>query len=76
MLRIFLTGDNHIGLRYAGHEASAELAAARIDAFAGMVEAANENGCELFVVAGDLFERLRGHRQARCQGRCGRALAL
>lgn len=60
MLRIFLTGDNHIGLRYAGHEASAELAAARIDAFAGMVEAANENGCELFVVAGDLFERLRG----------------
>ena len=60
MLRIFLTGDNHIGLRYAGHEASAELAAARIDAFAGMVEAANENGCVLFVVAGDLFERLRG----------------
>lgn len=60
MLRILLTGDNHIGLRYAGHEASAELAAARIDAFAGMVEAANENGCELFVVAGDLFERLRG----------------
>lgn len=60
MLRIFLTGDDHIGLRYAGHEASAELAAARIDAFAGMVEAANENGCELFVVAGDLFERLRG----------------
>lgn len=59
MLRILLTGDNHIGLRYAGHEASAELAAARIDAFAGMVEAANENGCELFVVAGDLFERLR-----------------
>ena len=60
MLRIFLTGDNHIGLRYAGHEASAELAAARIDAFAGMVNIANENGCELFVVAGDLFERLRG----------------
>lgn len=60
MLRIFLTGDNHIGLRYAGHEEAARLAGARIDAFAGMVEAANENGCELFVVAGDLFERLRG----------------
>lgn len=60
MLRIFLTGDNHIGLRYAGHEEAARLAVARIDAFAGMVEAANENGCELFVVAGDLFERLRG----------------
>ena len=60
MLRIFLTGDNHVGLRYAGHEEAARLAAARIDAFAGMVEAANENGCELFVVAGDLFERLRG----------------
>lgn len=60
MLRVFLTGDNHIGLRYAGHEAASKLAEARLDAFDGMVEAANENSCDLFVVAGDLFERLRG----------------
>ena len=29
MLRIFLTGDNHIGLRYAGHETAGKMAAAR-----------------------------------------------
>ena len=60
MLRIFLTGDNHIGLRYASHEASARLAAARLEAFSGMVEAANAEGCQLFAVAGDLFDRLKG----------------
>ena len=60
MLRIFLTGDNHIGLRYASHEASARLAAARLEAFSGMVEAANAEGCQLFAVTGDLFDRLKG----------------
>ncbi len=56
MLKIFMTGDNHIGLKYASHEKSAELIAARIDAFGGMVDAANKEDCDLFVITGDLFE--------------------
>lgn len=56
MLKLFLTGDNHIGLKYAGHEQSAVLAAKRISAFENMVYAANEEECDLFVIAGDLFE--------------------
>lgn len=56
MLRIFVTGDNHIGLKYVNHEKSALLAKTRIDAFVDMVRTANEEECELFVITGDLFE--------------------
>lgn len=60
MLRIFVTGDNHIGLKYASHEQSAVLAGARISAFEAMVERANQEGCGLFVITGDLFENTYG----------------
>ncbi len=56
MLKIFLTGDNHIGLKYAGHEQAAVLVEARLAAFERMVQTANDEQCDLFVIAGDLFE--------------------
>lgn len=56
MLKIFVTGDNHIGLKYASHEQAAALIEARISAFDEMVRIANREGCSLFVVTGDLFE--------------------
>ena len=56
MLKIFLTGDNHIGLKYASHEQAAVLASSRITAFESMVKTANQENCALFVIAGDLFE--------------------
>ncbi len=56
MLKIFLTGDNHIGLRYASHEQASVIAGKRSEAFSDMVDAANREGCALFVIAGDLFE--------------------
>lgn len=37
MLRIFVTGDNHIGLKYASHEQATVLASKRIEAFKNMV---------------------------------------
>ena len=60
MIRIFVTGDNHIGLKYASHEKASVLAEKRISAFEGMVEAANREGCHLFVITGDLFENTYG----------------
>ena len=48
MFRIFLTGDNHIGRKYASHEKSKELAEARIDAFSNMIKCANDENCDLF----------------------------
>lgn len=56
MLRIFVTGDNHIGMKYASHEQAAVLASGRISAFEGMVKTANQENCALFVITGDLFE--------------------
>ena len=56
MLRIFVTGDNHIGLKYASHEQAAVLSSRRITAFESMVESANKENCALFAITGDLFE--------------------
>lgn len=56
MLKIFMTGDNHIGLRYASHEQAAILSSTRITAFENMVASANQENCALFVITGDLFE--------------------
>ncbi len=56
MLKIFLTGDNHIGLKYAGHNQSAILCEKRMEAFENMIHCANAEHCNLFVIAGDLFE--------------------
>lgn len=56
MLKLFVTGDNHIGLKYASHEQATILASNRITAFEGMVETANQENCALFVITGDLFE--------------------
>lgn len=55
-MKIFLTGDNHIGLKYASHPQSAILCERRISAFQGMVDSANKENCDIFVIAGDLFE--------------------
>lgn len=56
MLKIFVTGDNHIGLKYASHGQAAVLASSRISAFEDMVQTANRENCGLFVITGDLFE--------------------
>lgn len=60
MLKIFVTGDNHIGLKYASHEQAAILASRRIAAFEGMVRTADQENCDLFVITGDLFENTYG----------------
>lgn len=60
MIRIFVTGDNHIGLKYASHEQAPVLTQSRMTAFDGMVQAANDEGCTLFVITGDLFENTYG----------------
>lgn len=60
MLKIFVTGDNHIGLKYASHEQAAFPAERRIAAFEGMVRSANAEDCALFIITGDLFENSYG----------------
>lgn len=56
MLKIFVTGDNHIGLQYANYAKKDEMVSERLEALSRMVEKANSEGCGLFAVTGDLFE--------------------
>ncbi len=56
MLKIFLTGDNHIGLKYARHEKSTLLASNRMTVFENMVQIANDENCGMFAITGDLFD--------------------
>lgn len=63
MIRIFHTADLHLGLGFtrAGYspELREKLVVRRIEALRAMVALANERACDLFVVAGDLFDSLR-----------------
>lgn len=67
MLKIFMTGDNHIGLKYGGHENAEILVSSRIQAFETMVQTANQENCDLFVITGDLFENIYSIRKRDVQ---------
>lgn len=56
MIKVFLTADNHIGIRYKSHPKAETLAGRRTEAFEGMVRIAESERCDLLVIAGDLFD--------------------
>ena len=62
-LKIFHTADVHIGLKFGsrGYEPDVRqrLVAARQEVVERMVSLANDRGCDLLVVAGDLFDNPR-----------------
>lgn len=62
MVRIFHTADVHVGLKFTrGYPESLQksLVDERVAVVARMADLANQEGCQLFVVAGDLFDHLR-----------------
>jgi DNA repair protein SbcD/Mre11 len=57
-IRIFLTADLHLDMKFPQfNEVRTLLRMARFDTLERMVRLANEHSCDLFVVAGDLFDR-------------------
>lgn len=59
IVKIFHTADLHLGMKFAGYLAiQNELINARYGVLERMVEMANKEECELFIVAGDLFDRV------------------
>lgn len=63
MIRIFETGDLHIGKSYADkskHPEGYALAEKRVEALTGMVREANREQCDLFVITGDMFDKTNG----------------
>ncbi len=59
MIKIFLTGDNHFGLSYDGYkDVKEKIIESRYKALENCVRAAEEENCQYFVVAGDLFDKV------------------
>ena len=58
-MKIFHTADVHLGTKFAGYPSVQEkLIEARFEALKRCVDIANERECELFLVGGDLFDRV------------------
>ena len=62
MIKIFHTADLHIGMKFNTYPEpiKSSLQQARVDVIANMVQIANQKECNLFVIAGDLFDRIKG----------------
>jgi exonuclease SbcD len=60
-LKILHTGDLHIGMTYSRYPAAIQekLAAARVETLSHLISIANDQSCNIFVIAGDLFDKLR-----------------
>lgn len=56
MIKIFLTGDNHFGRKFANYKMKDTIIEKRYESFKNMVDKANEEKCNYFVIAGDLFD--------------------
>ncbi|MFH1943248.1 MAG: DNA repair exonuclease [bacterium] len=58
-MRMFLTSDVHLGMKFSGYPSvQQKLIEARFEALKRCVAIANDQDCELFVVGGDLFDRI------------------
>ena len=64
-LRLFLTSDLHLGMKFAGYPDAprAALVEARFTCLDRLVAAANEARADLLVIAGDLFETVNVARR-------------
>ena len=59
MLKIMASADYHLGMKFAGYPGvQEELAEARFLSLKRLVDRANESECALFLIAGDLFDRV------------------
>ena len=59
-LKIFCTSDLHLGMKFANYPDNIResLVEARFKTLENLVEKANMEKCDLFIVAGDLFDRI------------------
>ncbi len=65
-IKIFHTADLHIGMKFSNYPEAVKipLRRARIDVLGRMVDLANRDKCNIFVIAGDLFHKTTGIRKS------------
>ena len=84
MIKIFVTGDNHFGKKYDRYpEIRDRLVDNRFVCFEKIVEKAEQEGCDIFAVTGDLFDNCSSIRKSDVErvvrilaGFAGRVLVL
>lgn len=84
MIKIFVTGDNHFGKKYDRYpEIRDRLVDNRFVCFEKMVEKAEQEGCDIFAVTGDLLDNCSSIRKSDIErvvrilaGFAGRVLVL
>ena len=59
-LKIFCTSDLHLGMKFANYpdHIRESLVEARFKTLENLIEKANSEKCDMFIVAGDLFDRI------------------
>ncbi len=63
-MKILAAADLHLGMKFSGYpEVQAELSGARFTALKRLIETANREECSLFLIAGDLFDRVTVSRK-------------
>ena len=62
MIKIFHTADIHLGMKFNNYPDPVKgyLQEARVDVLDKLIKHANEQKCNLFIIAGDLFDRITG----------------
>ena len=59
MLKIMASADFHLGMKFAGYpDVQEQLAEARFNTLQRLIGKANDGKCSLFLIAGDLFDRV------------------
>lgn len=59
MIKLFMTGDNHFGKKYDRYpEIKEQLIQTRFDCLKDMVQQAEKEHCDFFIVTGDLFDNI------------------
>lgn len=55
-MKLFVTGDNHIGRKFDKYSIKSRLVESRFSCLENMIETAEKEHCEFFVITGDLFD--------------------
>jgi len=64
MVKLFMTGDNHFGKKFDRYpEIKERLIQSRFDCLKDMVQQAEKEHCDFFIVTGDLFDNISSIRR-------------
>lgn len=58
MIKLFVTGDNHLCRQYINSPVKDILVQSRLDSLTKMVHMAESEECDYFIITGDLFDRV------------------